>query len=81
MAAMVAGLFFLRFWRESHDRFFLLFAIAFGLLGLERIPLLIKGLSTEMHYSVYLIRLAAFLVFIAAIVLKNCERSGSTKGA
>ena len=33
MACLVAGLFFLRFWRKTRDRLFLMFAIAFWILG------------------------------------------------
>ena len=29
MGCFVAGLFFLRFWRKTHDRLFAIFAIAF----------------------------------------------------
>lgn len=32
----VAGLFFLRFWRRSRDRFFAFFAAAFWLMALQR---------------------------------------------
>lgn len=45
MASFVATLFFLRFWRQTLDKFFLLFAIAFGLdavtrlvIGLTHVP-------------------------------------------
>jgi hypothetical protein len=46
MASFVATLFFLRFWRQTRDRFFLLFAIAFALDALTRLTL---GLSTVSH--------------------------------
>ena len=31
---LVAGLFFIRFWRKTHDQLFISFALAFWLLGL-----------------------------------------------
>ena len=35
MASAVAGLFFLRFWRETRDRLFAMFALAFWVLGVN----------------------------------------------
>lgn len=40
MALVTAGLFFLRFWRDTGDRLFLIFAIAFWLLALTRCTLI-----------------------------------------
>ena len=76
MGYAVAGLFFLRFWREARDRLFGLFALAFFVLAVNRIV----GLAlfgTEEGYSgnhVYWIRLAAFLLILAAIIDKNLVR-------
>ena len=39
MASAVVALFFLRFWRETGDRLFAMFALAFLLLGITRIGL------------------------------------------
>ena len=33
MASLVAGLFFLRFWKDTGDRFFLFFAVSFLIEG------------------------------------------------
>ena len=35
----VAGLFFFRFWSETHDRLFVFFALAFFVLSANRIAL------------------------------------------
>ncbi len=83
-AHAVAGLLFLRFWRRTHDRFFVYFAIAFLVLGLNRalhtaIPLYLGGRSghlAEGRTLVYLVRLLAYLLILAAIVDKN--RAGAT---
>lgn len=37
VASLLAGLFFLRFWRATGDRFFLFFAIAFWIEGAQRV--------------------------------------------
>lgn len=44
---LVAGLFFLRFWRRTHDRLFLAFAIAFALLGLGQAVQALANISQE----------------------------------
>ena len=74
MGFAVAGLFFLRFWRGTRDRFFLAFAGAFWLLALQSATVL-GDIPDEARSWTYLLRLAAFLLIIAAIVLKN--RKGS----
>ena len=72
MASWIAGLFFLRFWKETRDRLFLIFAMAFWLLGLTRLALVI--LAFEEHNYVYWVRLAAFLLILFAIIDKNRPR-------
>ena len=68
---LVAGLFFLRFWRDSRDPLFLAFAFAFWLLGLNQALLAVTNIPFEERSWLYLIRLAAFALIIAAIALKN----------
>jgi hypothetical protein len=75
MGCFVAAAFFARYWRRTGDRFFILFLIAFVLLGLERLGLAIFNTPEEPQSGMYYLRLAAFLVIIAAIVDKN--RAGS----
>jgi len=70
-ACAVAGLFFLKFWRLSGDRLFAFFAIAFWLLGLTWIVLGVGEVAAESRHHVYLVRLAAFLLIIAAVIDKN----------
>lgn len=45
MASFVATLFFLKFWRQTRDRFFLLFAVAFALDAATRLTLALSELS------------------------------------
>jgi hypothetical protein len=71
MGYAVAGLFFLRFWRETHDRLFLIFAGAFWVLGLQRLALVFSRDMVEDHTGFYLVRLFAFLLILGAIVDKN----------
>ena len=75
MGYAVAGLFFLRFWRQTRDRLFLIFAISFWLLGVQRLALALATEMAESHTGLYLVRLFAFLLILVAIVDKN--RGGS----
>lgn len=68
---LVAGLFFLRFWRRTGDFLFLAFAAAFWLLGLGQALLALASVPEEERSFLYLIRLAAFALILAAIIRKN----------
>jgi len=71
LASATAGLFFLRFWRDTHDRLFALFAVAFWLLALNWLGLAVVAEPEEARTLLYLVRLAAFVLIIVAIVDKN----------
>lgn len=71
MGFFVATLFFWRFWKRTRDRFFALFALAFGILCVNQVPLLMLGEASEYRGWLYVIRLTAFLVILVAIVDKN----------
>lgn len=71
MASLVAALFFLRFWRDTGDRLFVMFAIAFTLLAITRLGLTLSNTRLESHTHWYWVRLAAFLLILFAIVDKN----------
>lgn len=62
---------FTRFWRQTSDRLFGLFALAFTLFGVNTVLLAAINPAHESRHLIYLIRLAAFLVIILAIVDKN----------
>jgi len=71
MASFVAGLFFLRFWRKTRDRFFALFALSFWLMALNRLALSILQAEDESRPFLYLIRLFAFVLILVAFLDKN----------
>jgi len=75
MACFVAGLFFMRFWHDTRDRLFLIFALAFWLLGLTRLLLALTDTQSETHTYLYFLRLAAFALILVAIVDKNRPRA------
>ncbi len=71
MASLVAALFFLHFWRDTRDRFFLLCAIAFLVEALNRAALGLANVAQEHEPFFYLVRLLAYELIIVAIVDKN----------
>lgn len=71
MGSLLIALFFVRFWRNSGDRFFLYFALSFLIEGLHRgytglIPQ--QSESSPLHY---LVRLLAYALILWAIWEKN----------
>jgi hypothetical protein len=71
MGFVVAGLFFLRFWIRTRQLLFAAFAAAFWLLATNQALLALSGLPAEERSWLYLLRLAAFVIIIIAIALKN----------
>ena len=67
---IVAGLKFLLFWRRTHDRLFLIFAIAFWTLGANWLGLAILN-QDEVRTALYVVRLLAFLLILWGIIDKN----------
>ena len=68
---LVAVLLFLRSYKRTHDRLFLVFGIAFLLMGLVQAILALGNIPVEERSWVYAIRLAAFVLILVAIVRKN----------
>ena len=71
---MTASLFFFRFWRRSGDSLFVIFGVAFVLMALNAALPALLDLPGEDQASIYLLRLAAFLLIILAIWRKNFGR-------
>jgi hypothetical protein len=73
MASLIASLFFLRFWKTTRDRFFLFFALAFFVEGVNRIVLAPTAGNGDdlLDYSFYLLRLVSYGLILVAILDKN----------
>ncbi len=71
MASTVIALFFLRFWRSTRDRFFMYFALSFGIEGAHRVYAALTYQDAEDSPLHYLIRLLAYGLIIWAILEKN----------
>ena len=71
MASFATTLFFVKFWRQTSDVFFLLFSLAFAIDTVSRAALGLTETSNELEPVFYLLRLAMFALIIVAITLKN----------
>ena len=71
MGSVACALFFLRFWRQSRDRLFAFFALAFLALAANWALLTLSNATDETRHYIYLLRLAAFLLIILGIWDKN----------
>ena len=70
-AAWASGLIFFRFWRQSHDSLFAFFGSAFWLLGVSWALLALFSPTEEARPYVYSVRLVAFGLLIAGMLVKN----------
>ncbi len=75
--ATAIGVFFVKFWSRTQDRLFVIFALAFFLMGLGWIAQALtmkphaEAPGDESHYLVYVPRLLAFSCIIWGIWDKN----------
>ena len=73
--SLAAGLFFLRFWRDTRDSLFLAFSVAFFIEGLNRCVRIFFINPSEASPWVFIVRAFAFLIILAGIVNKNRRSS------
>ena len=69
--SFTAAVFFLRFWRDTHDFFFLPFAVFFMVEGANRIVLLLSTHPNEGSPWIYVLRFLALLFILFGILHKN----------
>jgi len=75
MACFVVGLFFLRFWKKTRDRFFLFFSVSFFVEGVNRIVFGLSNQQDEHEPLIYLVRFLSFGLILFAIVDKNRRKT------
>ncbi len=73
--SFIVGLFFLRFWKSTQDRFFLFFALSFFIEAANRASLSVFSMH-EGTPAYYLIRWISYGFIIYAIVEKNRRAKG-----
>jgi Family of unknown function (DUF5985) len=71
MGCLVAALLFLRFWRDSHERLFFFFSVAFWIFAVNYGVLGLVPLAQERRWYVFMLRLVGFLAILWGIVQKN----------
>jgi hypothetical protein len=71
VAALTIAAFFLRYWLQTRDRLFLMFAAGFLVFSASRLILAFLDEDDEGRIFVYGLRLAAFGLILAAIIDKN----------
>lgn len=74
--SLIAGMFFLKFWRRTHDVLFLAFGAAFLIEGFNRVTLLFVAHPNEASPWFYMVRLFAFLLILGGILKKNYGSRG-----
>jgi hypothetical protein len=70
-ASLVAGAYFLKFWRQTRDPLFLGFACAFLIEGANRTCFLFVSNPESGSVTLYSIRFASYLLILIAIAYKN----------
>jgi hypothetical protein len=70
---VVAAGFFLRFWRQTADRLFLAFAVAFVLFALNQALASFLTVVIEPASLIYGLRVLGFIIILGAIVDKNAR--------
>jgi uncharacterized membrane protein len=71
MGFLAIAMFFARFFARTRDRFFAIMAVAFVIMSINQLFLLVWGEDSEFHSWLYVIRLAAFVLILIAILDKN----------
>jgi len=73
LASAAIALFFLRYWRSTGDRLFLMFSAGFGLLAVHW---LLSSLLAHVETSAHILRFGAFALIAVAVLDKN-RKAGS----
>jgi hypothetical protein len=77
MGFAVAALLFLRCWRRTREGLFLAFSASFLLLGVTQALLVLADVPLEERSRLYLLRLVAFLLILAALWWQNRRGAGA----
>ena len=75
MATVTTGVFFLRFWKMTKDRFFLFFAASFLIEGINRFLQGALNDSSDGSPIYYVVRFLSYGLIVIAIVDKNLPRN------
>jgi hypothetical protein len=76
VAAAIAGLVFLSYYRRTHDRFFLYFVGAFWLEAFGRVLSVTIATFGDGSTAIYVLRLVSYGLILVAILDKNLPGRG-----
>ena len=68
---MIAGAWFLKFWKRTGDRLFVSFALAFWLFALNQIVSVMLGSGDREIQFEYILRVLGFVLILIGIARKN----------
>lgn len=71
MGCWVIALFFYRFWKQTHDRLFQIFSLAFWLYGVERLLPIVFEIPDKPRTFLYILRFLTTSLILLAIINKN----------
>jgi hypothetical protein len=74
VACAAVALFYVRYWRSTHERLFAILAIAFVMLAIERVVLGFVPAQVEGRHLIYFARLAAYILILIGVLDKNWPR-------
>jgi hypothetical protein len=74
MGSLAVAVLFLKYWRRSLDRLFLLFSCAFAILGVQYAAIGCAVITAEWRPFAFAPRLIAFGLILFAIAEKNRRR-------
>ncbi len=75
IGSFVIGLFFLRYWRSTGDRFFLYLMLSFWIETINRVAIAWTKALSEDAPVFYWVRLVSYVMILLAIWEKNRSRS------
>lgn len=73
--SLMAAVYFLRFWRDTRDVFFVPFAVFFFVEAVTRVVLVFSPHPNEGSAWIYISRLLALVLILTGILYKNYGRS------
>lgn len=74
MCLLIAAVFFLKFWKQTKDSLFLVFALSFLVESVNRAMLAFSANPHEGQPIFYMIRLVSFLIILFGILHKNIKK-------
>ncbi|MDB5890014.1 MAG: hypothetical protein JWP47_845 [Polaromonas sp.] len=75
LGSLAVGLFFFKYWYQTRDRFFLYFALSFGIEAINRVYAGLNYSPREDSPAYFIVRLVSYGLILLAIWEKNRPRS------